>query len=204
MAETASNAIDWPLMLETHRPWLTRVLRCRIGDDHAVDDAMQEIALAVVRQIAPLGGNGQPKRSEPASVQDALNGSSSPVVFAAGIPQDPEKVAPWLYRIAVRQAVNYHRKSNRKSNAKPAPEIEVTSNCRQPLDWLLAEEEKKSFDNALSKLSPAQKEILTLKYAEKWSYQQLADHLGIPVRAVEYRLLQARTELRKYLTKSFV
>jgi RNA polymerase sigma-70 factor (ECF subfamily) len=205
MVETASNAIDWPLMLETHRPWLTRVLRCRIGDDHAVDDALQEIALAVVRQTAPLGGNGQPERCSTTNrLPGEINGNTTSLSNHAGIPNDPEKVAPWLYRIAVRQAVNYHRKSNRKSNAKPTPEIEVTCESQQPLDWLLAEEEQKSFDNALSQLSPAQREILTLKYAEKWSYQQLAEHLGIPVRSVEYRLLQARTELRKYLTRSIV
>jgi DNA-directed RNA polymerase specialized sigma24 family protein len=204
MTEPASNAIDWPLMLETHRPWLTRVLRCRIGDDHAVDDAMQEIALAVVRQLAPQGGNGQRARvQEPRQVALPQREAGLAPRGSAGIPQDPEKIAPWLYRIAVRKAVNFHRKSNRKSNARPIPEIEVTSSARQPLDWLLAEEEKKSFDSAMSRLSAAQREILTLKYSEKWSYQQLADHLGIPLRSVEHRLLQARTELKKLLTKSF-
>jgi RNA polymerase sigma factor (sigma-70 family) len=196
MTEPASCAINWPLMLENHRRWLTQVLRCRIGDEHAVEDALQEIALAVIRQVSPEDNGGQ--RSRLKSSAETL----APDYRSGGLPQDPEKFAPWLYRVAVRQAVNFHRKSNRRSNAKPLPDIEVTSHARQPLDWLLVEEEKAAFQAALSRLTPAQREILTLKYGEKWSYQQLADHLGIPVRSVEYRLLQARTELRKFLTNS--
>jgi RNA polymerase sigma-70 factor (ECF subfamily) len=198
MTESASNAIDWPLMLETHRSWLTCVLRSRIGDEHAVDDALQEIALAVIRQTAPEGGDGQLASSH-------NNGSLRPEAGArvrGGIPLDSEKFAPWLYRIAVRQAVNFHRKANRRSNAKPLPDLEVTSQAKAPLDWMLVEEEKENFQSAFARLSAAQREILTLKYGEKWSYQQLADHLGIPVRSVEYRLLQARQDLRKLLNSS--
>jgi RNA polymerase sigma-70 factor (ECF subfamily) len=107
-----------------------------------------------------------------------------------------------LYRVAVRQAVNFHRKNNRRSNAKPLPDLEVTSTAQQPLDWILAKEETQHFQSAFARLSAAQREILTLKYGEKWSYQQLADHLGIPVRSVEYRLLQARDDLRRLLIRS--
>ncbi len=200
MPDPASNAIDWPLMLETHKSWLTKVLRCRMGDAHAVDDALQEIALAVIRQST----------SEQSDVPERHGATTSCVVTAEPktesqktktppIPVDPDKVAPWLYRVAVRQAVNFHRKLNRKSNATPVSDLEQVSSARQPLDWLLEKEERKRFNEALNRLTPAQREMLTLKYAEKWSYQQLADHLGIPVRSVEYRLLQARTELRKLL-----
>lgn len=202
MTEPASSAINWPLMLENHRTWLTRVLRCRIGDEHAVEDALQEIALAVIRQNSPEGGGGQLHSQLKNAARE--NGNPEAEYRSSGLPQDPEKFAPWLYRVAVRQAVNFHRKSNRRSNAKPLPDIEVTSSAKQPLDWLVVEEEQAAFQTALSRLTPAQREILTLKYGEKWSYQQLADHLGIPLRSVEYRLLQARTELRKFLTNSTV
>lgn len=187
MTQTVSNAIDWPSMLETHKPWLAKVLHCRIGDGHAVDDLLQEIALAVIRQSAP----GKRPSSEPLVNSAERSGQ---------VPIDPEKVAPWLYRIAVRQAVNFHRRTNRKSHPKPMAELETFCPTPLPLDGLLAVEEQQQFRDALRQLTPAQREILTLKYTENWSYQQLADHLGIPLRSVEYRLLQARTELRKHLT----
>jgi RNA polymerase sigma-70 factor (ECF subfamily) len=40
---------------------------------------------------------------------------------------------------------------------------------------------------------------LLLKYKEGWGYQELAEHLGITVKTVEYRLLKARRALRALL-----
>ena len=77
------------------------------------------------------------------------------------------------------------------------PDLETTSESPRPLDWMLAQEQSQHLARAIEELRPQQREILTLKYTENWSYQQLADHLGVPVRSVEYRLLQARNQLRK-------
>jgi RNA polymerase sigma factor (sigma-70 family) len=181
MTDLNAHAIDWTAALEQHRPWLQKVLRCRIGDRHDVDDLFQEIALAVFRQSNPtINKNGSPKSS---------------------VPEDPEKVAPWLYRLAVRQAVNFHRRANRKSEAKPSAELDPFSPAPQPLEWMLAQEQQSHLDDALAKLRPPDREILTLKYTENWTYDQMASHLGVPVRTIEYRLLVARKRLRQHLTQ---
>ncbi len=179
---TTSTAIDWPAALERHKPWLQKVLRSRIGDRHEVEDLFQEIALAVFRQAKP---ERQP------------DGTDRPVT----VPQNSEKVAPWLYRLAVRQAVNFHRRINRKSQAKPSPELEPFSPTPQPLDWMLEKEQEENLQTALGELRPQDREILMLKYTENWSYNQIAKHLGVPVRTIEYRLLNARKSLRKILTR---
>lgn len=181
MTDSNAHAIDWTAALEQHRPWLQKVLRCRIGDRHEVDDLLQEIALAVFRQSDPtINRNGSPKSN--------------------GVPEDPEKVAPWLYRLAVRQTVNFHRRTNRKSEAKPSAELDPYSPDPQPLEWMLAQELQANLDNALAQLRPPDREILTLKYTENWSYDQMARHLGVPIRTIEYRLLIARKRLRQQLT----
>jgi RNA polymerase sigma-70 factor (ECF subfamily) len=41
--------------------------------------------------------------------------------------------------------------------------------------------------------------MLLLKYTEDWSYQQIADHLGMTHDAVESRLHRARAKLRSEL-----
>ena len=87
--------------------------------------------------------------------------------------------------------------TNRKTQVKPIPDLEVTSEAPRPLDWMLAQEQSQHLAQAIAELRPPQREILTLKYTENWSYQEIADHLGVPLRSVEYRLLQARTQLRK-------
>lgn len=182
MTDSNAHAIDWTAALELHRPWLQKVLRSRVGDRHEVDDLFQEIALAVFRQSNPeRNENGNPR--------------------AASVPQDPEKVAPWLYRLAVRQAVNYHRRSNRKSQAKPIAELTPFAPAPQPLDWMLAREQQSNLETALAHLRPTDREVLTLKYTENWSYDQMAKYLGVPVRTIEYRLLSARKRLRQQLAQ---
>ena len=142
----------------------------RLRDRHATDEVMQEVALAAVRQAAPL--------------------------------RDQTKAAPWLYRLAVRQVLLYRRKMGRQrkltdgyvARAAPAGLIDV-----EPLDWLLADERRGLIRTALQKLSARDMEILLLKYTEDWSYQQIAQQLGVSHSAVEARLHRARRRLRAEL-----
>ena len=105
-------------------------------------------------------------------------------------------VAPWLYRLAVRQAINFHRKMGRKSNARPTSDLQIASPDVEPLDWMLGVEKSTAMREAISELNIRDREILMLKYTESWSYKQLAEHLGVKVKTVEYRLLKARQRLR--------
>src|SRR5687768_15023560 len=75
-------AIDWPAALAQHDRWLRTVVLARLQEPQAADEVLQEVALAAVRQAAPLS--------------------------------DASKVAPWLYRLAVRQALLYRRKCSRR------------------------------------------------------------------------------------------
>ena len=202
---SSSTTIDWQAALEEHRPWLAKVLRCRIGDRHEVDDLLQEIALAVFRQnlkTNPPDNDATNEQNDGGEETNQANTESEKPT--GGVPSDPEKVAPWLYRLAVRQAVNFHRRANRKTKITPVADLETTAQDHQPLDWMMAEEQSKHLNDAVSQLSPQQQEILTLKYTENWSYQQISNHLGIPVRSVEYRLLQARKQLRKLVVNGVI
>src|SRR5947199_359381 len=66
-------AIDWNAAFAQHRSWLRTVVLARVREPQAVDDVMQEVALAAIKQQAPLA--------------------------------DAAKLAPWLYRLAVLQAL---------------------------------------------------------------------------------------------------
>ena len=52
---------------------------------------------------------------------------------------------------------------------------------------------------ALACLPSREAEILLLKYTEEWSYQQIADQLGLTTSAVEARLHRARQRMRRKL-----
>ncbi|MEM9410860.1 MAG: sigma-70 family RNA polymerase sigma factor [Planctomycetota bacterium] len=129
-------------------------------------------------------------------VDDLMQEIALAVFRQKTLPDDPVRVAPWLYRLAVRQAINFHRKMGRKSNAKPTAELEVESDDREPLDWMLNIEQSSAMRSAMGELTTRDREILMLKYTENWSYKELAEHLGIKVKTVEYRLMKARKRLR--------
>jgi len=188
-----TTTIDWTEMLKTHEPWLRKVLRCRISDAHAVDDLFQEIAVAVFRQLDPAEHVNENGKTESRQDRSSLKKT---------LPQNPEKVGPWLYRVAIRQAINFHRKQARKSQPKFVEDLTVQAPTPEPLDWLLHQEAGDALSKSIEKLNDGDREILMLKFTENWSYQQLAEHLGISARAVEHRLLKARKTLRKLLVAS--
>lgn len=181
---TDNQTIDWPAELQQHQGWLKKVLRSRIGDGHAVEDVYQEVVVVVLRQLEARKQNQNDPNED--------RGRST-------LPTDPQKVGPWLYRVAIRHAINFHRKQNRHSQAKAVANLEVTSSETGPLEWMLNRESNENLQQALHQLADGQREILMLKYSENWNYQQLADHLGVSVRAVEHRLLKARKQLRTVL-----
>ena len=164
--------IDWQAVLAEHDRWLRTVVGARLGEPQAVDDVMQEVALAAVRQQSPIA--------------------------------DPDKVAPWLYRLAVTQSLLYRRKQGRRRKltdryAERYRPTEQDTRHADPLDWLLAEERHEQVRTALAGLTKQDAEILLLKYTENWSYHDLAERLGISHSAVEARLHRARKRLRTEL-----
>jgi RNA polymerase sigma-70 factor (ECF subfamily) len=168
----AANQIDWRATLARHDRWLRTAVFARMRDPDAVDEVMQEVALAAVRQAAPI--------------------------------RDPERVAPWLYRLAVTQCLLYRRKRGRQRKltdryVQRQPPAEWDTRTPDPLDWLLAEERRRLVRVAVERLPGRDAELLLLKYTQNWSYHQIAEHLGVSHSAVESRLHRARRKLRNEL-----
>jgi len=165
------DGIDWRVALAEHDRWLRTVVAARLGEPQGVDEVMQEVALAAVAQRAPVS--------------------------------TPTKVAPWLYRLAVRQALLYRRKQGRRRKLadRYAERCRAEDNGHpaDPLDWLVAAERRQLVREAIARLPARDVEILMLKYAENWSYQQIAQQLGLSQAAVESRLHRARARLRAQL-----
>lgn len=170
--EEATATVEWQAALAQHNRWLRTVVYARLRSADEVDEVLQEVALAAVRQAAPLA--------------------------------DPRKVAPWLYRLAVRQVLLLRRRRGR-ARRREAEYSERQANAQSdapdqnPLAWLLAGERRELVRQALRELGQRDAEILLLKYTEQWSYRQLAEHLGVGEGVVQARLHRARQRLRQRL-----
>jgi RNA polymerase sigma-70 factor (ECF subfamily) len=172
MLQLNSSPINWHRLLVDHDRWLRTVVLARVGESAAVDEVMQEVALAAVKQQAPLCDAG--------------------------------KAAPWLYRLAVTQALLYRRRQGRWRRltgryAERERPTEHDGRVLDPLEWLLAAERQDFVRQALRRLPRREAEILLLKYTENWNYEQLAQHLGVSESAIESRLHRARAKLRREL-----
>lgn len=169
-AASGAAPIDWGAAFSEHSHWLRTVIRSRLGEDRGTDDVLQEVAVAAV---------AAPNR-----------------------PTQTEGVAPWLYRVAIRQCMMYRRTMGRRRRHTNQFAEEVRTRgetAGDALGWLLGNERQASIRRALDKLPELDRQILWLKHTENWTYEQLSARLGVSVRTIEYRLLQARNRLRKEL-----
>jgi RNA polymerase sigma-70 factor (ECF subfamily) len=163
-------AVDWSARLAEHDRWLRTVVFARLGERPAVDEVMQEVALAAVAQQAPL---------------------SDLTRLGAWLYRIAVRQA-LLYRRRrgrQRKLVDSYAWFQERNSA--------LSSLPDPLDLLLRDERQALVRESLGRLPSRDREILLLKYTEDWSYRELAGHLGVSESAIEARLHRARQRLRE-------
>ena len=173
-SDGGADRIDWPAELARHGRWLRTVALARVGEPAAADDVLQDVAITALEKGHQL--------------------------------RDPTRVAGWLYRLVVVAALQYRRRQGRRRKlldryADRLPDATEGRSEPDPLGWLLADERNSLVRQGLEKLPPRDAEIMLLKYSQDWSYQELAEHLGLSVSAVEARLHRARQKMRQALYK---
>lgn len=163
------GSIDWNAELARHGRWLRTVIAARCQEMQAVDDVMQNVSIAAIKQPTPL--------------RDASK--VAPWLYQVAVRQS------LMYRRKHGRRRNLERRYAESIATEPQRNIEPN-----PLDWLLATERQDLVRKAVHKLNPKDAEILMLKYTEDWTYQQIAEHLDTTESAVESRLHRARKKLR--------
>lgn len=164
------GSLDWATELERHKSWLRPVIAARCKEPQAVDEVMQEVSIAVIKQNSPL--------REASKV--------APWLYQIAVRQS------LMYRRKHGRRRNLHQRYAENLQAEP-----TKPQTPNPLDWLLANERRQLIRQGIEQLNPKEAEILLLKYTQDWSYKQIAEHLGTSESAVESRLHRARKSLRQ-------
>lgn len=115
---------------------------------------------------------------------------------------DPGKIRSWLYQAVVRRVADHLRTQYRQARA--ADELSATEELvheEAGWDWLLANEQRSLLRIAVQELPQQDRELVFLRFTRAWSYKQLGERFGIAERAVEYRLVRAKQQLRSALQK---
>ena len=169
--EILAGALDWGATLAEHERWLRRVVAARLDEPQAVDEVMQDVALAAVAQRSPL---------------------SNPARTAVWLYRLAVRHVLMYRRRIGRQRSLIDRYVIRNAPCE-------TDSSLSPLAWLVSDERQQLVKSALRRLPSRDAELLVLKYAEGYGARELADRLGASVSVIEARLHRARRRLRAEL-----
>ena len=167
-------------------------LRCRRGDRAAMEElirAWEPRLLYFIRRLV---------RDE-ADAWDILQETWMKVIKGVGSLSDPQRLAPWLYRIARNTTFSHAR-----SRETPHEALEDRSEtlADDPASGALLEfEDAEQVHRGLSSLSLSHREVLTLFFLEDMSVEEVATVLDIPPGTVKSRLHYAKRALRKAIAE---
>ena len=208
--------IDWPTELQRYRRWMTEVARARLEDAHAVDDVIQDVSLTVMRQDSKPTHPGKVRawlyRIVVRRVADHLRRKYGQKQLieryahemasqARGATDGSGEAGEGGGASRVGALVeSTGRSAGDAAGASPGSSPSSSSGSSPGPGWVMAWDRSASPDErlavAMDRLPGDEREMLTLKYRDGWSYRQLAERFGVSERVVEYRLVRAKQMLR--------
>ena len=116
----------------------------------------------------------------------------------------------WLYRIAVREALNHRRwlwrhvrQLSPMENGEDGATVDVADERESPFDAMASQEVQLAVRRALGQLAEAYRTAVILRDLEGMSYEEVADVLDVSVGTVKSRILRGRRALREILEPVF-
>ncbi len=106
----------------------------------------------------------------------------------------------YLFTIAANLARDHQRRQRREGAPEPVAALEVLPcPAPDPERTVAARQELAALERAIAGLPPRTREILLLFRVEGWTRRQIADHLGLSPKTVEYHMQQAMLRCRAAL-----
>ena len=110
---------------------------------------------------------------------------------------NPENITGLLFKIARDQFVSQYRKEAVISKFRLNARHDISG--RSPEDQMMFEELKDRYETALANLPERQRTVFLMSRMEQLKYNEIAERLGLSVKAVEKRMNLALVYLRKAL-----
>ena len=162
------------------------VHRCRHGERAAFEklfEMYQPRLKYYVRRLDSQGGN----------IDDILQDIWLTVFKKIHKLKDAQSFAVWLYRIARNKVYDGFRRKDRFVKLPEDNDFPVSGGDEPVFDA----DDAESLHRALNKLKPYHREVLTLCFIERMSYQSIADVIGCGIGTVRSRIFYAKQSLRQ-------
>jgi RNA polymerase sigma-70 factor (ECF subfamily) len=114
----------------------------------------------------------------------------------------------WLYRIAIREALNHrrwfkrHLQKNISIDAEPEEgqgHLEIEDDCASPFEQLATRETQAAVQSALHLIPDVFRIAVILRDLEGFSYEEVAEMLDCSIGTVKSRILRGRRALKEIL-----
>jgi len=193
MAEMA-HALTWG------RDELGVVQELQAGSAEAFDALIQHFHAPVFRLLCQMLGN--PADAADTTQEVFLKAFRGIRGFRRG-----SSLKTWLYRIAIREALNrrrwWHRHQSRESSYEDTnlrgAEPPVAADEPSPYDRCAAREAHEAVHRALARLPEVFRSAVVLRDIEDLSYEEVAEVLDVSIGTVKSRILRGRRALRELL-----
>lgn len=192
---------DWASALSWGRDEAELVNELQAGSETAFDWLVTHYHGPVYNLI--LGMLGDPADAADAAQEVFLKAFKGIRQFRQG-----SSLKTWLYRIAIREALNHRRwfKRHLRKNVSMDAEteegyaqIDVEDCSATPFDQLAAREIQSAVQNALQQVPEVFRTAVILRDLEGLSYEEVAEVLDVSVGTVKSRILRGRRNLKELL-----
>ena len=119
-------------------------------------------------------------------------------------PPDAGEIAytSWLRRVVTNLSINALQRTRRPGALPEFSSDAAMHTGDQPLRECDTHEQLMQVCNAMDRIEPSKRAIIMLRAFEQLSYEQIAEHLGVPVGTVMSRLNRARAALLEEMKRS--
>lgn len=179
------------------------VKKARSGDTQAFTELMYLYKDKIYHLAYRMLGNAQ--EAEDVSQETFLRVYSNLDRY-----DEKHKFSTWIYRIATNLSIDRIRKKKANFSLDESWNDEegadwyakIASNDISPEQQAILSEEQETLHKAILSLPPKYRGIVTLKYVNELSIQEISEIVNLSVPTVKTRLHRGREYLRKYLVKS--
>jgi RNA polymerase sigma-70 factor (ECF subfamily) len=129
--------------------------------------------------------------------EDAEDAASEVILRALCAREVPDAFRPWLLRIARNHCLNRLRDAGPRAHETLVSDVQLIATATGPLTNAARADDRAWIESTLAQLSPAERELLQLRYVEDLQREEIATILDLPVSVVKSRLYEAVARLRR-------
>ena len=176
--------------LKDHSADALLVRQCLSGDTRAFD--------ALVRKYQkPLYHLALRMVRDRDDAMDIVQGVFVKVYQKLGSYDERHEFFSWIYRITINESINFANRSKKSEEYQSGETVTLAPTQEAARSAAALSEE---ISDAIGMLKLEYRMVIVLKHYNDFTYQEMADMLGIPEKTVKSRLFSARQQLKEILT----